>query len=49
MIHFPIFLSLQEVSALTGLTSEEILDKDKKVIMKDTPEARLFDWLNNLL
>lgn len=32
-----------------AIPSLYLLDKDKKVIMKDTPEARLFDWLNNLL
>ena len=29
-----------------AIPSLYLLDKDKKVIMKDTPEARLFDWLN---
>lgn len=30
-----------------AIPSLYLLDKDKKVIMKDTPEARLFEWLNN--
>lgn len=29
-----------------AIPSLYLLDKDKKVIMKDTPEARLFEWLN---
>ena len=29
-----------------AIPSLYLLDKDKKVIMKDAPEARLFDWLN---
>ena len=28
-----------------AIPSLYLLDKDKRVIMKDTPEARLFDWL----
>jgi hypothetical protein len=24
------------------------LDRDKRVIMKDVPEARLFDWLSSI-
>ena len=30
-----------------AIPSLYLLDKDKKVIMKDAPEARLFDWLEN--
>lgn len=29
-----------------AIPSLYLLDKNKKVIMKDTPEARLFEWLN---
>lgn len=31
-----------------AIPSLYLLDKDKKVIMKDTPEARLFDWLDKI-
>ena len=31
-----------------AIPSLYLLDKDKKVIMKDAPEARLFDWLSQL-
>lgn len=31
-----------------AIPSLYLLDKDKKVIMKDAPEARLFDWLERL-
>lgn len=31
-----------------AIPSLYLLDKDKNVIMKDTPEARLFDWLSVL-
>ena len=31
-----------------AIPSLYLLDKDKNVIMKDTPEARLFDWLERL-
>lgn len=31
-----------------AIPSLYLLDKDKKVIMKDAPETRLFDWLNKI-
>ena len=31
-----------------AIPSLYLLDKDKKVIMKDAPETRLFDWLDHL-
>ena len=31
-----------------AIQSLYLLDKDKKVIMKDAPETRLFDWLDHL-
>lgn len=31
-----------------AIPSLYLLDKDKNVIMKDAPEARLFDWLNKM-
>jgi hypothetical protein len=31
-----------------AIPSLYLLDKDKKVIMKDAPEARLFDWLDKI-
>lgn len=38
--------TLYNVRAIPSLY---LLDKDKKVIMKDAPEARLFDWLSRYL
>ena len=38
--------TLYNVRAIPSLY---LLDRDKKVIMKDAPEARLFDWLSGIV
>ena len=38
--------TLYNVRAIPSLY---LLDRDKRVIMKDAPEARLFDWLSGVV